>query len=123
MLAPRLASRLGQERIERRNRMRELLFLLLLLACPLAMFIMMRSGHGHSGHGHSGHGHGGHRHTTAASESEGRPASVSELRRWRGELDRLIEERERAEVPVASEATSARTTEDSDQPARASSAR
>jgi YHS domain-containing protein len=30
--------------------MRELLFLLLVLACPLAMFFMMRGGHGHGGH-------------------------------------------------------------------------
>jgi putative ABC transport system permease protein len=33
--------------------MRELLLLLLVLACPLAMFLMMRAGHGHGGHGHT----------------------------------------------------------------------
>jgi hypothetical protein len=50
--------------------MRELLFLLLLLTCPLAMFFIMRGGHGH--------GHGGHSHTTSASGREGQPrASVS----------------------------------------------
>lgn len=43
--------------------MRELLFLLLVLACPLAMLLMMRGGHGHGGHSHGGHastgfGHG-----------------------------------------------------------------
>jgi hypothetical protein len=35
--------------------MRELLFLLLVLACPLAMFFMMRGGHGHGGHSHAEH--------------------------------------------------------------------
>lgn len=36
--------------------MRELLFLLLVLACPLAMILMTRGGHGHGGHTHAGDG-------------------------------------------------------------------
>ena len=60
------------------------LFLLLVLACPLAMAWMMRGGHGH-GHGHAaGNGDG-----PQASE-----ASIDELRRQRAELDRLIDEHE-----------------------------
>jgi Protein of unknown function (DUF2933) len=74
--------------------MRELLFLLLVLACPLAMFFMMRGGHGH-----------GHSHTTSIDGSDEGQVSAEELRRRRGELDRLIEEREQAEAHVASEAT------------------
>ena len=78
--------------------MRELLFLLLLLACPLAMFLMMRGGHGHGGHGHA----------TSASGSDDQRLSVTELRRRPAELDRLIEERQRAEAPVPPDATSRR---------------
>ena len=69
--------------------MRELLFIVLVLACPLMMILMMR-GHGH-GRGHSGPVggcHGGHDH-----ESEPREASTDDLRRRRDELERLIEER------------------------------
>jgi uncharacterized small protein (DUF1192 family) len=55
-----------------------LLFLLLVLACPLAMWLMMRGGHGQGGHGHGGHGH--------ARE----PASIDDLRHRRAELDREI---------------------------------
>ena len=57
-----------------------LLFLLLVLACPLAMWLMMRGGHG-------GHGHGGQ-------SPVGQAASVDELRRQRAELDREIAARE-----------------------------
>lgn len=60
--------------------MRELLFLLLLLACPLAMLFMMRGGHAHGGHSHTAH----------ASGSSDQPPSISELRQRRAELDRLI---------------------------------
>ena len=60
--------------------MGDYLFLLLLLACPLMMVWMMRSGHG----GHSGHGH--------SSSTSSTP--VDDLRRQRCELDRMIEERE-----------------------------
>jgi hypothetical protein len=64
-----------------------LLFLLLVLACPLAMWLMMRGGHGRGGHGHGGHGHGGHSHT-------GEPVSIDDLRDRRDELDREIAARE-----------------------------
>ena len=58
------------------------LFLLLILACPLMMWLMMRGGHGHGSqtHGHE-HAHG--------------PASIDELRRRRDELDREIAARGR----------------------------
>ncbi len=67
---------------------RELLFIALIVACPLRMIWMMR-GHGHGGHAHghavgSGHGPG----DTSSEKSTG------ELRRQRDELDRLIGERE-----------------------------
>jgi hypothetical protein len=58
-------------------------FLLLLLACPLLMWLMMRGGHGHGGHAHA---HG--------------PDSVDDLRRRRDDLDREIAARERgSDVP------------------------
>jgi len=56
------------------------LFLLLVLACPLAMWLMMRGGHGH--------GHGSHSHA-------GKRASIDDLRQRRVELDREIAARER----------------------------
>ena len=65
--------------------MRELIFFLLVLACPLAMLLIMRGGHGHGGRSHmSSHG-----------DSDGQRLSADELRRRRGELDRLIRQRER----------------------------
>lgn len=58
------------------------LIFLLILACPLLMWLMMRGGHGHGGHAHShGHGHG--------------PASIDDLRQRRDELDQEIAARER----------------------------
>ena len=60
--------------------MSNLLFLVLVLACPLMMWMMMRGGHG--GHGHGGHGHGGS------------SASTDDLRRQRDELDREIATRD-----------------------------
>jgi hypothetical protein len=68
--------------------MRELLFIALVLACPLMMMFMMRDGHRHGG-GHAGHG--GHVHGSNTGDS------TEDLRRRREELDRLIEERERAD--------------------------
>lgn len=91
--------------------MRELLFLLLVLACPLAMFLMMRGGHGD-----------GHSHTTSGDGSDLGRLSAEELRRRRGELDRLIEEREQAEARLASEATPVRPTNDRGTPVGALSA-
>ena len=53
------------------------LLVLLLLACPLLMWMMMRGGHGHGGHAHD---HG--------------PASIDDLRRRRDKLDQEIAVRE-----------------------------
>jgi len=53
--------------------MSELFFLLVLLACPLAMFLMMRRGHGQGGHSHANSGSG----------SDDQRLSVTELRRQR----------------------------------------
>ena len=66
-----------------------LLFLLLVLACPLMMVFMMR---GHGGHAH-GHGsHGGS--DEAAPQAK---ASLQELRTRLDELESQIEEREAEE--------------------------
>lgn len=70
-----------------------LLLLLVLLACPLLMWLMMRGGLGH-GHG----GHGSH-HAAAIDGRHGDAPSTDDLRRRRTELDREIAERERAEAP------------------------
>ena len=51
------------------------LFLLLLLACPLAMWLLMRGDHGHGGHAHN--------------RDDG-PASIDDLRQRRDDLDREI---------------------------------
>ena len=62
-----------------------LLFLLLVLACPLMMVFMMRGGLGsHAGHGHAGHGED-------AGETTQRRASLDELRERRDELDAQIQ--------------------------------
>lgn len=73
--------------------MKELLFIAILLACPLLMMLMMRGGHGHGEH----HGHGNDRQQAEPD------ASIADLRRRRNELDRLIEERERPGVGRSSE--------------------
>ena len=54
------------------------LFLLLVLACPLLMWWMMRGGHGHGGHAHNE-----------------RPESVDDLLRRREALDEEIAARAR----------------------------
>ena len=71
--------------------MRELLFVVFVLACPLMMIFMMR-GHGHGGHAHGAEGGRSHH------ERERWPDSTSteELRSQRDALDRLIEHREAA---------------------------
>ncbi len=58
------------------------LLFLLVLACPVVMWLMMRGGHGHGGPEHS------------SSRSHG-PASIDDLRRRRDDLDEEIAARER----------------------------
>lgn len=66
--------------------MREALFVVLVLACPLMMIWMMRGhGHGH-GAGRPEQHHNGPEH-----------ASTDDLRRQRADLDRAITEREQFE--------------------------
>ena len=77
--------------------MRELLFLLLVLVCPLAMFLMMRGGHGHGGGGGHMEGHG------ARSDTTVEPPSLADLHRSRDEIDRLIEERKADEERAGSQ--------------------
>jgi hypothetical protein len=67
------------------------LLLLLVVACPLMMMLMMRGGHG------SGQGDHASRHSGNTGPGRGSDYSIDELRRQRDELDRLIDERERAE--------------------------
>jgi hypothetical protein len=83
------------------------LFLLLLLACPLAMMFMMR-GMMHGGHGHAesreegtqqGGGHGGCH--SGSHDHESGEASLEDLRSRRTELDREIADREHAESAPA----------------------
>jgi len=82
--------------------MPQTLFLILLLACPLAMVFMMRGMHG--GHEHTkaeegtqhGGGHGGC-HSGAGHDHEPAESSLDDLRSRRAELEREIADRERAE--------------------------
>ena len=69
------------------------LFLLLVLACPLMMVWMMRGGHG--GHGHASHGTG-YMHGAGGEVPSG--SSLDELRKRRGELDAEIAQLEEAET-------------------------
>lgn len=77
------------------------LFLLLILACPLMMFFMMRGMHGDHADGGHAHGQGGgcgHDHASTDPNS-----ALDDLRRQREHLDRQIEEREAEEqTPVGS---------------------
>lgn len=66
--------------------MKELLFVALVLACPLMMIWMMR-GHGHGGRGSHIEGDG------VRGDTGSEPRSLADLRRDRDEIDRLIEER------------------------------
>lgn len=68
-----------------------LLFLLLLLVCPLAMLFVHRGGHG----AHGSHG-GGRSHAHGAAEEP--LGSLDDLRRRRAELDAEIERLEDAEA-------------------------
>ena len=72
--------------------MRELLFIALVLACPLVMVFMMRGGHGHGGNSHAG---GCHNADGAGYEHD--DVSTDDLHRRRDQVDRLIAEREQAE--------------------------
>jgi len=82
--------------------MPQVLFFLLLLACPIAMVFMMRGMHG--GHGHAkaedgaqhGAGHGGC-HSGGGHDHEPDESSLDDLRSRRAELDREIADRELAE--------------------------
>ena len=56
------------------------LLFLLVLACPLVMWLMMRGGHGHGSPEH---------------RNSDRPASIDDLRRRRNDLDQEIAARER----------------------------
>ena len=87
--------------------MPQTLFLILLLACPLAMVFMMRGMHG--GHGHTqaheesaqqGGGHGGCR-SGAGHDHEPAESSLDDLRTRRAKLDREITDREIAERSTA----------------------
>lgn len=73
------------------------LFFLLILACPLAMFFMMR-GMGRSRGGSADGGHATSGHTTGLGGGPDHSSdSLEELRRQREELDRQIEEHEAEE--------------------------
>ena len=75
--------------------MRELLFLLLVLACPPAMLLMMRGGHGHGGHSHGGHASTGVGHGPDYEDRDDARVSTEALRARRDELDQLIADREK----------------------------
>lgn len=73
--------------------MREVLIAAVVLVCPLMMLWMMRGGHGHGGHGHGEHNHD----LDDAHAPLMRERSTRGLHELRGEIDRMIEERERAD--------------------------
>ena len=75
-----------------------LLFLLILLACPLMMVWMMR-GHG----GHASHG-GAHGHMHGADAERSGTESLDGLRRRRAELDAEIAQLEQSETETTTSA-------------------
>lgn len=72
-----------------------LLFLLILLACPLAMVWMMRGHGGHGGHASHGASHG---HIHGPADEMSGTGSLDELRRRRAELDAEIAQLKQAET-------------------------
>lgn len=72
-----------------------LLFLLLILACPLMMVWMMRGHGGHGGHASHGAGHG---HMPGDADGISPRGSLDELRRRRAELDAEIAQLEPSET-------------------------
>ena len=78
-----------------------LLFLLLILVCPLMMVWMMRGHGGHGGHASHGAGHG-HIHGDAGEMSG--TGSLDELRRRRAELDAEIAQLEPSETETKTSA-------------------
>jgi Protein of unknown function (DUF2933) len=72
-----------------------LLFLLLVLACPLMMVWMMRGHADHGGHASHGSGHG---HTPGLADESPGTGSLDELRRRRADLDAEIAKLEQAET-------------------------
>lgn len=72
-----------------------LLFLLLILACPLMMVWMMRGHGGHGGHASHGTGHG---HIHGDADEMSGTGSLDELRRRRAELDAEIAQLEPSET-------------------------
>ena len=72
-----------------------LLFLLLILACPLMMVWMMRGHGGHGGHASHGAGHG---HVHGDADEMSGTGSLDELRRRRAELDAEIAQLEQPET-------------------------
>ena len=75
-----------------------LLFLLLILACPLMMVWMMRGHGGHGGHGgHASHS-GGQGHVHGPADEMSGTGSLDELRRRRAELDAEIAQLEPSET-------------------------
>ena len=72
--------------------MKDILFIALILACPVAMAWMMSRGHGH---GSAAGSHAVHEHPSEL--------STDELRRQRAELDRVIAARELSDAPAEDE--------------------
>lgn len=75
-----------------------LLFLLLILACPLMMVWMMR---GHGGHGAHGSGHD---HVRGPADEASGTRSLDALRRARADLDDQIERLERSDTETTTPA-------------------